>query len=336
MTAKTQAALTALMRSLFPEDFIGPMLDGAAPNGEAFHGAAAVFARLSVAAKRLNDGLSPNSATFGEQAVGSVVLSRTGTAAGTLYAGSVLVTRYGEPVVLTADCAWGSSDVADKTVAARSWRRSWQANVPAGTLLAVRLPIGAAGDPLPLFDQSITAAVVSMTGATPPDLEALAAVRGIAPQAGEDAPHFRARLRTLADDKVTPGAVARQAVAAVPGAVVYEGAATCWAVGVDCVEGSYDIAVPFAGKRLYSGLPINRFTVGVPVLPGGSECPFAVNVDAVNVGGALSGVNPARMPDGTLYDMGSPGRRSDLAMLTTRVEATRAHGILWNIEEITT
>ena len=281
MREYTQADLEGLLRRLFPEDFIGPMLDGTVPGGEPFAAAAAVFARLSQAVVRLNDGLCPLVATIGNVGTGTIALTRTnanGAPAGTLYAGTIHHDVYHNRVVQTADVTWGAGDLVVKTgVAARSWNRSWKANLAPQTPIAILSPVckDGSGNPAPLFDTTITGTVESLTGATPPDLELLGSFRRKVRAPSEPVAAFRDRIATVTG-RIDPNSILAAARTVRADTLYFEGADLCAYAGHDDMTdaqaarigtaytgGSLDLLAPDRAPR-YSDYPQGFFILYVP------------------------------------------------------------------------
>lgn len=367
MIALSQADLIALLGRTFPPAYLSDLLAGA--GGEVLYAAAAVMARVSTATVRMHDGLTPGSAPLGAIAVGTVSLARTGTAAGTLYAGSVLWDINGERLMLTQDAAWGAGDVAPKVVTVLSVRRSWQGNMLAGTVLAVRTALDAAFAPTPLFDTTILGAVVALAGGTSPALEGVCTDRDVVAQFGESAPALRERFREQPDN-LTPNAIQRAAVKDVPGAVLVEWPALVgYAFGESMpvpapdgaffVGGDVDPTSAFAARRPPEQAILNCFLIRVPATDAEPQFfyagfNYALTPNLANplmargAGAACPPVMTARTFEGrrvemvpgvgtvwydATYDMGNPGDRPDVARMSARVEAARAAGIRWWIEE---
>jgi hypothetical protein len=331
-----------LLSKLQDPSYYAALMSG--PGSELLWATCKVFERVSAAVAASYDSLTPGTSPLGEFAVGYVSLSRAasgGLPAGTLALGSMLWSITGERVVTLADATWAGSDASPIVVPVQSNRRSAQANLLVGTLLAIRSPV-----PSPIFDTTIMGAVadhgialggpadgVGLSGGVTPMLEALLSDRNMMVRTGESAAQARDRFRSV-PDTVSPAAVLRQARIEIPTANLYEIADTCFAVNFSAVDQSWNLGAPNAGDRIYhSTYPVNAFAIGVPVQAVGDEFPLAANFGAVNLD-AVSGVGPALMPDGTWYDAGSPGTRADIARLAARVDPARPFGSEWHIEEV--
>jgi len=327
--AKSQADLMALVAKLVPAGYLE-----SGSGSEIVYAIGKVGERLSLAAKRLFDGLTPGTAIFGGYATGTVTLSRTDTTVGgTLEAGSVLWSVNGDRLLTTQDATWAVADVSPLTINVVAMQRSYQSNLATGTILGVRLPI-----PAPLFDTTIIGTVVSISGGTSPALETLAAERSLGRQPLESMASLRKRMHSL-EDIVTPVAIRKIAADTISSAVMIEAwdtvAFTDYAWWTD---GSYDLT---AGNGLNNRLAYTTctgwFVICVPLMVVSLQdltwlCDDYGHTDYQD--GYTANSLWATAPDGTLYDMGDWGIRPDIQPLVGKIDLAKAGGVFWFIEEV--
>jgi hypothetical protein len=179
--------LVPLVQSTLPADFVARIANS--PEEAILEAGCAVGGRVSQAIRHTYDSLSSCDAPFGAYAVGHVDLVRTWTVAGTLPAGTQMISLDGELVHLSSDLVLAGHQLT-ATGQLLSNRRSWQANLPAGTPLFCTHP---------MFDDTITLQVSApgMTEGTSPELEQMGLDKDLDPLPGEGAEAFRTRLRIL-------------------------------------------------------------------------------------------------------------------------------------------
>jgi hypothetical protein len=221
--AQNAAYYLALVDRTLDPAYLDPFKAVPASGYELIEASAAVGARASTAAQRLETGCVIIFAEGGAYATGTVRLLRPTAAAGavTVLAGTVVgTTTNARLFATTEDVVFGVGVLGPIDVPARALQMGWQYNVPGETTTAagVVLPgpitrmVLLAEDP-PYGDPTITVYHKdAFTGGAAPMLDALGGDLGQPRLPGETDAAYRYRLRTL-PDVVTPNAV-RRAVAA--------------------------------------------------------------------------------------------------------------------------
>jgi len=338
----TLAELVDLLDSVTPDDFLDGLLDES--GGEILYAYAEQVIRLSQAAVNTFDGMTPGTAPLGAKATGTMTFSRTGTAAGALYTGTEVWDITGERFLLLADAIWTLGDVADKTVAVKSWARSYQANLLAGTPVFVKTALDVNGDPTLLWDTSVTGVVAALSGGTFPALNTLARARNMDVQFGESAASVRKRLRRL-PEKITPPAVEAAAQTGIFEAQLVESFQLAFYAdsedddGGGFTDGSWDPTDPAPGYRTAS-LPTGWFVIRIPDQDDLDDWFFTDN-PGLDGGYAdyetycpLPLVFIAPWDPAEVYDYGQFGIPSQVAVMAAAVEAAKLGGVWWWIEEI--
>lgn len=328
VVAKSQADMMALVAKLVPEGYLE-----SGSGSEIVYAIGKVGERLSLAAKRLFDGLTPGTAIFGGYATGTVTLSRTDTTvSGTLEAGSILWSVNGDRLLTTQDATWIAPDVTDRTINVIAMQRSYQSNLTVDTVLGVHTPI-----PAPLFDTSLIGKVVSLSGGVSPMLETLASERSLGRHPSESLASLRKRIHTL-EDIVTPNAIRKIATDINPDAELIEAwdtvAFTDYAWWTD---GSYTLtAGDGLNNRLAETTCTGWFYICVPLQIVSLQdltwlCDDYGHTDYQD--GYCANSLWATAPDGSVYDMGDWGIRPDIQPMVGKIDLARAGGVFWFIEE---
>jgi len=317
MQALTQVQIADLLRHMLPDGWLPDGVTGAG----VIAALAAVGERCSEAVQRLHDGLTPGHAWFGSVARGSISVLTNAT--GTLPQGTVFADANGEEVETTANVSVTAGVRA--TVAVQSLRRSFQANLPAGTVLAVRTVPSAEDAVLP---QAVLGATVvtGLTGGMPPAIEDLVWSRGLSRQHDETIEALRQRLVTLADT-VTPAVIR---------SVVQGHFSTGQVVEIWDVAAWADSAA-WADYSRVETVPTNAFIVQIPlqvVSDADMDRLWADMGHADRADGYAALRLAAREANETWYDMGDPGVRPEVAAMAQDIEARRAAGVRWWIEEV--
>lgn len=209
----------SLFERLLPYDYLYP-LETTGPGYELFHAFSKIGERLSLAVKRLDDGLYVITAPPASFTEVEVLLSRplSSTSVGfTELAGTIVETTFGgRKFELLEDVTFGALESGPKPVMARALFPSYQWNVlgrqetPDGEELAGE--ISKVVSPFQRFAFSEPFIRVSQlefaSGGVPGFLEQLGIDRGIARIIGEGVEEYRSRLQSL-PDTVSPAAMKR-------------------------------------------------------------------------------------------------------------------------------
>lgn len=209
----------SLFERLLPYDYLYP-LETTGPGYELFHAFSKIGERLSLAVKRLDDGLYVITAPPASFTEVEVLLSRplSSTSVGfTELAGTVIETRFGgRKFELLEDVIFGPLEAGPKPVRAKAFFPSYQWNVlgrqetPDGEELAGE--ISKVVSPFQRFAFSEPFIQVSQlefaSGGVPGFLEQLGLERGIPRVIGEGVEEYRSRLQSL-PDTVSPAAMKR-------------------------------------------------------------------------------------------------------------------------------
>lgn len=326
----SQADLYAVLRKLFPDYWVAGLESGVGQG--LLQGYCAAGERLSLAIKHFYDHMSAGTAPFGEVSTGTVSIARSGDDAGTLYAGSELVDLDGWKFITLEDAAFAINDQTPVVVDVVSINKSFQTNLRPGTILGVSLPV-----PTPLWDTTVIGTVVSLTGGIPSSLEARTEDKGLSVIPGETDTEVRERIRTLADN-ITPNAIKRVLAATFPTAVLREG----WqqagpSTDVDFYTDYRGATWPDEGTTLEYGHYQAWFTVEVPALVIPLQDMTWMWADYAHTDyqdGYASQQLIGVTDDGTQYDMGNNGTRTDLGRMVQQVEAARAGGVRWQVVEV--
>lgn len=218
-TSFTAQYFLALFERLLPYDYLYP-LETTGPGYELFYAFSKIGERLSLAVKRLDDGLYTITAPAASFAEVEVLLSRplSATSVGfTELAGTVVETTFGgRKFELLDDVAFGPLEAGPKPVRAKAFFPSYQWNVLgrqetsdgeelAGEITKVVSPFQRFAFSEPFIKVS---QVDFATGGVPGFLEQLGLDRGIPRVIGEGVEEYRNRIQTL-PDTVSPAAMRR-------------------------------------------------------------------------------------------------------------------------------
>lgn len=209
-----------MLDRVYPLEYLAPLKTNTNSGYEVYQQAAAVFARASLAAERLECGSFAIYATGGAFATGYVEFYRSSATAGavTVKAGTIVTTLSGRDFVTTQDVSFGALavDAVYAPVRAVSYGYEWNFAAPTTTASGILLegPVHIVkslytspeyGDPTIEVRQT-----TAMTGGVSADLDAIGDDRDLPRRVGEDDLAYRLRIRTL-PDTVSPGAVVRLA-----------------------------------------------------------------------------------------------------------------------------
>jgi len=300
-----------------------------------------VGGRVSTAIHNLYTGLVACTADYGTYATGTVALARHGNAGGTLPAGTILEDFNGELVFTSADVTFTYADWGPHNVSVTSLKRSFQANLLAGTILGVNTT----GDGQQLWDISLYATVVSdMTGGHSPDLESCGQSKGMEHGTGESEISFRHRLRTFADI-VTPAAILRTVQKYVPSAVMLSSYTD---TGYGLLEG-FNMAGPAPDVDFYTdyagpeGPPMqwtfqNFFVVRIPAQVMSLQDLTWLFADYGHTdyqdGFAATTMLALDSTGLQTYNVGGYSSLNSTILMSQDVELARPAGVLWYIEEV--
>lgn len=330
VAALSQANLMEIVGKLVPADYLT-----SGSGSEIVYAICKVGERLSLAVKRLFDGLTPGTAPFGSLGTGTILISRENAAiGGTLETGTIFRSINGDKIALTADVTWAVGDVAAKTGTVVSLMRSYQSNLASGTIVGVSLPV-----PAPLFDTTIIGTVVSISSGVSPMLETLAAERNLGKQTTfETLQSLRLRLRTL-EDVVTPNAIEKIAQASIQDAELIEAWDTvAFSDYAWWTDGSYSLT---DGNGLNNRLAYTTctgwFYICVPLLVVSVQdmiwlCDDYGHTDYQD--GYCANTLLADDGIGGTYDMGDWGLRTDVQSMAGKIDLAKAGGVFWFIEEV--
>lgn len=186
---------------------------------EALEGIAAVFARISLAESRWDEGTIVGYASLGQRAVGWVYLWRETAAAGavTVKKGTVVGTPDQRRFFTKEDVPFGPTDLGPLPVQIESTLKGYEFNVggevvtPLGEIVPGEISeIYVLLEDPDFGDPSIKVRNVAPTeGGADPQLEQLAADRGVSPKHQEETVDaFRLRIKSIVDG-VTPAGIER-------------------------------------------------------------------------------------------------------------------------------
>lgn len=299
-----KAALESLIDSTLSPDFVSQV--AGTPTENLIDAEAAVGARVSQATKNVYDGLSACDAGFGTLATGDVDCVRTGTVAGTIPAGTILIDLDGNRFSVFADIVFADHQLTANNKPVLSQSQSFQANLLAGTPLFSMTP---------MFDSTSTFAVSSLglLHGHSADLELLGRDKGLEPTRYENEEHFRQRLRTLPVG-CDPISIARLVSAYDIGSAGIGG----WSrPGTGIIEGC-DMAGPAAADE---NVPGSGDFFSDQALDEGTPLPWSTSFQNYFVTRIHAEPDPTPSPA--------------LKSMCNAIEIARAGGVRWHIEEVT-
>jgi hypothetical protein len=202
--------------------YLEPLKDPG-PGYEVLAAYAVIFARVSLAAARLDCGAHILESFGGTLANGFVSFMRSDNTAGdtTIRAGTVVSTSSGGRRYLTlTDAVFAGANLGPVTVQVAAVRPGWEFNVPGQSTTATGVVLPGEIDTITTLDAYLSPSLVRVVntptfsvnnvldicGGQQPMLDGLGADRGLARFSGESDDAYKVRIRTL-PDTVTPTAI---------------------------------------------------------------------------------------------------------------------------------